>query len=339
MISLLVKSGLYNLLIGVEAGNKRALNEFAKKATVENIYEAIDVFSQYPVYISKGFIMFTPQSTPDSLLKNLEFAHSVRLDEELIYLTTKSTVFDGTPFVKDLQKLGLLKDDYDWENEYPYDWENDNVKAFANAMQFIRDVYMLELEYTQYYGRNMIILQRLATEEYCTIYDTAKSEFKNNEEIIAELTYLNQFAFIKRVVIKDLSFEDRIIKCGKENFYELISKITREQFHFDLSCNFRAKTFSNINEGNIELVKMIRAAGFDKVLIGIESFVDRDLEIYNKRVTSLDNINCINLFRRCNVALTLSFIFLNPYSSIDDLALNLNVSRNLKVLDFFTCCI
>lgn len=174
----------------MEAGNKRALNEFAKKATVENIYEAIDVFSQYPVYISKGFIMFTPQSTPDSLLKNLEFAHSVRLDEELIYLTTKSTVFDGTPFVKDLQKLGLLKDDYDWENEYPYDWKNDNVKAFANAMQFIRDVYMLELEYTQYYGRNMIILQRLATEEYFDIFEYQKYHIKRLRTAIGKYNYV-----------------------------------------------------------------------------------------------------------------------------------------------------
>lgn len=75
LIELMINSGLYNLLIGVEAGNKRALSSFSKCATVSDNYEAIEIFERYPVYISKGFIMFTPQSTPSLLRDNLEFAH------------------------------------------------------------------------------------------------------------------------------------------------------------------------------------------------------------------------------------------------------------------------
>lgn len=166
LIELLVKSGLYNLLIGVEAENKRALNSFSKKATVSDNYEAIGIFNRYPVYISKGFIMFTPQSTTELLRENLNFAHEIGLDQELIYLTTKAAVFDQTPYVTDLQEIGYLDEDYDWEDEYPYQWENKNVRKFAEAMQFIRDVYMDELEYTQYYGRNSIIWSRFSNGRY-----------------------------------------------------------------------------------------------------------------------------------------------------------------------------
>lgn len=162
LVDLLVRSGLYNILIGVEAGNKRALNDFSKRATVEDNYDAISIFEKYPLYISKGFIMFTPQSTPELLDANLEFAHKIGLDQELIYLTTKAAVFDKTPYVIDLQESGYLDSDYDWENEYPYNWKNKNVEKFADALQFIRDVYMDQLEYTQYYGRNAIIWERFA---------------------------------------------------------------------------------------------------------------------------------------------------------------------------------
>lgn len=166
LIELMVKSGLYNLLIGVEAGNKRALNNFSKRATISDNYQSIEIFDRYPVYISKGFIMFTPQSTPSLLRDNLEFAHKIGLDQELIYLTTKAAVFDQTPYVTDLQNEGYLTQDYDWENEYPYTWKDDNVRQFAEALQFIRDVYMDELEYTQYYGRNAIIWYRFAEGRY-----------------------------------------------------------------------------------------------------------------------------------------------------------------------------
>lgn len=166
LIELMVKSGLYNLLIGVEAGNKRALNNFSKRATISDNYQSIEIFDRYPVYISKGFIMFTPQTTPSLLRDNLEFAHKIGLDQELIYLTTKAAVFDQTPYVTDLQNEGYLTQDYDWENEYPYTWKDDNVRQFAEALQFIRDVYMDELEYTQYYGRNAIIWYRFAEGRY-----------------------------------------------------------------------------------------------------------------------------------------------------------------------------
>lgn len=166
LVDLMVKSGLYNLLIGVEAGNKRALNTFSKRATVADNYEAIKIFEKYPVYISKGFIMFTPQATPAVLRDNLEFAHEIGLDQELIYLTTKAAVFDETPYVNDLQNEGYLDLKYDWENEYPYKWKDDNIRQFAEALQFIRDVYMDKLEYTQYYGRNAIIWYRFAEGRY-----------------------------------------------------------------------------------------------------------------------------------------------------------------------------
>ena len=52
--------------------------------------------------------MFTPQSTPSLLRDNLEFAHKIGLDQELIYLTTKAAVFDQTPYVTDLQNEGYF---------------------------------------------------------------------------------------------------------------------------------------------------------------------------------------------------------------------------------------
>lgn len=209
LISLLVKSGLYNILIGVEAGNKRALNNFSKRANVEDNLECLEVFGKYPIYISKGFMMFTPQSTYDTLKENLEFAKHSRITEEFIYLTTITSVFDGTPFVTDLQKEGLLDIEYDWEDEYPFKWIDSNVQKLAQEMLKIRKEIMQELEFSQYYGRSNIILSRIS-----------------NGYIDNEIQYRNWKIKLLRDRMSDNSYEffDKcldIVRSGwKQEYYE-----------------------------------------------------------------------------------------------------------------------
>jgi len=189
LISLLVKSGLYNILIGVEAGNKKALNSFSKRADVCDNLESIDLFSKYPIYISKGFMMFTPQSQYEDLKNNLDFAHSINLTEELIYLTTITSVFDGTPFVTDLQKAGLLEDNYDWEAEYPFSWSNDDVGKLASKMLEIRDECMEDLEFSQYYGRSDILLERMLDGRHPEVLAYRKWKIKSLREEMANNSY------------------------------------------------------------------------------------------------------------------------------------------------------
>lgn len=194
LIELLVKSGLYNILVGVEAGNEKALNEFSKRATLEDNYSAIKVFSEYPVYISKGFMMFTPYSTAETLEKNLIFAHEIGLDEELIYLTTITAVFDNTPFVLDLMSHNLLEKDYNWEDEYPFSWIDENAKKLANEILKIREEYMPELEYTQYYGRNLIILKRISDGSLWHEFAYMEHKVRELRQKIAK----NNYAFISK---------------------------------------------------------------------------------------------------------------------------------------------
>lgn len=235
LISLMVKSGLYNILIGVEAGNRRALESFAKKANVDDNVHALNLFSKYPIYISKGFIMFTPHSNYETLKENLEFAHKIKLTEEFIYLTTIAAVFNGTLFVKDLQNESLLDIDYDWENEYPFRWVDKNAKKLAFEMLKIRQELMKELEFSQYYGRSNIILERITGDK---IYrEMQYRKWKTRE--LREKMGVNGYEFFKNCLelIKN-GWEQDIYEELKEgyiyrNFKNIIAEMELETKKFN----------------------------------------------------------------------------------------------------------
>lgn len=226
LISLLVKAGLYNILIGVEAGNKRALESFAKRANVDDNLNVLKLFAKYPVYISKGFMMFTPHSNYESLKENLEFAHSIKLTEEFIYLTTITAVFEGTPFVKDLQNEGLLDLNYDWENEYPFKWVDENAKCLAHEMMNIRKEFMKELEFSQYYGRSNIILERIAGDKIYKEMQYRKWKTKQLREKMG----VNSYEFFDKclLLLKDKWNQEKYEDIKKEYIYGKFVDIIEE---------------------------------------------------------------------------------------------------------------
>ncbi len=226
LISLLVKSGLYNILIGVEAGNKRTLESFAKRANVNDNINVLNLFSKYPVFVSKGFIMFTPHSNYETLKDNLDFAHSIKLTEEFIYLTTITAVFDGTPFVTDLQNAGLLDIDYDWENEYPFRWVDENVKHLADEMMNIRKEFMKELEFSQYLGRSNIILDRVGGNKIYREMQYRKWKVKKLREKMGQ----NSYDFFNQCLelLKEEWNQEKYVRLKKKYIYGEFKSIIEE---------------------------------------------------------------------------------------------------------------
>lgn len=64
LIELMVKSGLYNLLIGVEAGNKRALNNFSKRATISDNYQSIEILIDILYIFQKALLCLLRNQHP-----------------------------------------------------------------------------------------------------------------------------------------------------------------------------------------------------------------------------------------------------------------------------------
>jgi len=73
IMNMLKKSGLCAVFLGIETANDADRAIYNKRATIEDNYRALELFNQYNIAVSIGFINFNPYSTFESLHANIAF--------------------------------------------------------------------------------------------------------------------------------------------------------------------------------------------------------------------------------------------------------------------------
>lgn len=169
---------------------------------------------------------------------------------------------------------------------------------------------------------------------FCTIASSNFYDCKSNYLIIDELKEIILTTGIHEIVFKDLSFDDRISKYGKDSLEELGQLIIQNNLNIKYNVNFCIGTFSHKNPEHISLFQILRKSGLVRILLGVESFINSDLVLYNKKYTVDDIIDTIELCRQNFIYPVCSFIFINPYSTLEQLKNNLCVCHHLGLLDF-----
>lgn len=169
---------------------------------------------------------------------------------------------------------------------------------------------------------------------FCTIASSNFYDCKSNQLIIDELKDIIFTTGIHKIIFKDLSFDDRIYKYGRKSFEELAYLIIKNNLNIKYDVNFRIGTFSLNRSEDKSLFKVLRKSGLVRILFGVESFVDSDLTLYNKNYNVSDIIDSIELCRQYFIYPICSFIFLNPYSTLEQLKINLFKCHQLGLLDF-----
>lgn len=169
---------------------------------------------------------------------------------------------------------------------------------------------------------------------FCTIASSKAYDCKSNRLILEELQEIVATTNIKEIIFKDLSFDDRIYVYGKKSIGELAEKIIENNLNIKYDVNFRIGTFSSQNTEDVLLFRLLRKSGLVRILLGVESFVESDLRLYNKTYQVSDIIDTIQLCRQNLIYPICSFIFLNPYTKLSDFEYNLGECNRLHLLDF-----
>lgn len=91
----------------------------------------------------------------------------------------------------------------------------------------------------------------------------------------------------------------------------------------------------NWSEADRPLLMLLRRAGLEKALVGIESGSDQGLHLWQKRATIEDNTRIIRLLRSCGVYVAFGFISFHPWSSFAEIRQNQrflrdNIGHNLR---------
>lgn len=108
------------------------------------------------------------------------------------------------------------------------------------------------------------------------------------------------------------------------------------EFYIELKKrNYRIKFFIYARANDIlrqkEILEKLKEVGLQQVFIGIESFVQRQLDFYNKKVDSKTNVKAFQILAELEIPIIMGFLMFEPNTNLEEIIENLNT---LKVLQF-----
>jgi anaerobic magnesium-protoporphyrin IX monomethyl ester cyclase len=130
MLKRLKEVGLSFLYLGIEAGCNQGLETCNKHYRAEKIYHALDILRDIGISYEYGFMIFDPDSTFESIKKNINFLEYIGRDGSVAIHFTKMFPYVGTPIAYRLRKEGRLKGSKDAPNYSFKDRRMDLLEVF-----------------------------------------------------------------------------------------------------------------------------------------------------------------------------------------------------------------
>lgn len=135
-IALFKSKGLDSYFLGIESFNKRQLDLYDKKTTVEQNIEAIKILQFQNVNFEMGFIIIEPYVSIEEIIENLEILKGLNvyscLDYNQSFFTCGSTLFSifGTKIFS-----RILEDGIQSSNDLGYEFINPDIHLFYEDLK------------------------------------------------------------------------------------------------------------------------------------------------------------------------------------------------------------
>lgn len=113
---------------------------------------------------------------------------------------------------------------------------------------------------------------------------------------------------------------------GSERAKKFAEEIIKRKIKANFMISARAE---DVNE---ELFELLAEAGVNDCLIGVESGVDRILQLYNKRITVEQNQKSIDILKKFNITLNLAYIMIDPRMTFDELKQNYEFIKKNEII-------
>ncbi|MFA5101318.1 MAG: radical SAM protein, partial [Candidatus Omnitrophota bacterium] len=159
LLKLYKRAGIDIVIIGAEAGSDYELRLYEKHASLEDNYrtarqlQALDLF-----YVLVGFIMFGPNSTPETLRSNMEFLHKHALADNLMLVANVLMLIKDSKLYHMLKAEGRVIDAQHYWELPRYTFKDKRAETLASHWQnlFARFPATLEVNKLQVNTGNLV---------------------------------------------------------------------------------------------------------------------------------------------------------------------------------------
>jgi radical SAM superfamily enzyme YgiQ (UPF0313 family) len=127
-------------------------------------------------------------------------------------------------------------------------------------------------------------------------------------------------------------------RCGRQHVIDICNEIVHRKID-----DVHLMGFCRSNDIDLEVAKLMRQAGFEEILIGIESFNPAVLKLFRKGESLRAIHQSIDVFRQVGISIVPGFMIFNPYTTIETLETDLAflgtygftpiLSKSLRIFD------
>lgn len=146
----------------------------------------------------------------------------------------------------------------------------------------------------------------------------SRVRIRSAKNVVDEMRYLSDSFKVTYFDFKNENF----MNCKDNNW--VFDFVTEVKAHGLKGIKFSIFARANDVMRNQNQLKLLHDVGLDYIFVGIESFIDRQLKLYNKGITSQVNLESLAILASENIKYVCGFIPLDPFVVFDELRINFN---------------
>ena len=163
--------------------------------------------------------------------------------------------------------------------------------------------------------------------EYAIENASPHIRYRSVNNVMDEITLLWNECRFEKLRFNDSNFLDGSL-TRKKWLKDFVESLNSCEFSFKYSCNARANDIIT----HKELLPNLYKSGLEAVFLGIESFNQRQLNLYSKRTTVQQNIMALEILKNCGIKVEIGLIIIEPFVTVEEFIENL---RWLEETAFF----
>ena len=167
--------------------------------------------------------------------------------------------------------------------------------------------------------------------EYQRVGNQPHFRFKSPEYVADEIQELVQDYGITKLSFCDEDFFGD--KPGVERALKLFQILIDRDIHVDLHVNARARTVMWLAKNGY--LDFCSQAGVKYMYVGLESYNDKSLKLFDKSITTQDIDTVVDELARCNIRINPGLITFDPTLTLDNVKDNIDLFRRIHYYDAF----
>lgn len=256
-----------------------------------------------------------------------------KLDREFEYV---NCMVVGEGEITDYRLIRCIELKKEWKNIKGLVYKENGEIVFSGKADLIFELD--ELPFPQRINDNSEIVNVITSRGcYANCSFCAIKEFYNNcigksvRFRSAENVYNEVMDIVKKNSnVKVINFNDDNFTLSSEKrkkwFERFLILMENSGISIRFSCLLRA---NEIIKGEAQ-IKEFKKIGLKYVFVGIESFIESHLRLYNKRTTVEQNIRALKILEELDIQINIGFLLFNPVTTLADIKETIKIFRKIN---------